>query len=193
MSFALILGTPDRIVAASDSRGRRGTSYVDTVRKIDVDEHGSVFAATGLGDLALQAWQQTAHRPTTRQRTDDMMQRIRGASVDGDGDLLFGVFRHDAAAHIVKLRFVNGRVGVSQGVPVTTWPYAVGFGWDDAGPLKTERLNQVIAVLHQRPSESGMEELARETLNIAAAQSIKVGGTTHVVIVDRHGIRWQSN
>lgn len=194
MSLALVLCTEDRILAASDSRGRicDTDTYVDTVRKIDIFEN-YLFAATGLGDPLLDAWRRTVTMPG--ESAEGRANRVLHSLDKGheDGDALFGIFRFcpKADGHAMKLRLTPKRIHVVQEGRVFERPYGMAFGWDDGGAVKSAHIRRILPLLKQRPSEEDMEAIARDTMRLASEQSEKVGGPVHVAILDADGSRWK--
>lgn len=199
MSFALIMATEDRIVAASDSRARLDGSdrFVEGVQKIHLDRDGWAFAATGLGDLALKAWRRSLlDGDSASSIAKRVLCQLNTMELEGSGDVVFGIFRYagpQGDAHVMKLRIDDHRLRVVDAAHVTTLPYALAFGWDDGGQQRSQHLRQVIVpCLHLRPSEDQMTGMARDTMQMAAAQSQKVGGQVYVAVIDAHGSRWET-
>lgn len=196
MSVALILATQDRIVAASDSRAwdAARSTYVDNVRKIDIAD-GHLFAATGLGDLALDAWQVTP--PVPGEAAKPAAERILGTLeemlLDHEGDLLFGIFRFRGVApdsHAIRVHVQGARANVLETGKAVTMPYAMCFGWDDVRNTKDFLEQSILPKLALRLPEAAMLGLARETIRMAGFVSTKVGGKVHLAVLDGGGARW---
>jgi hypothetical protein len=201
MSIALALCTPDRAILASDSRTwdtRTDQSGGDVARKVDVRD-GFAFLMTG-GPVCWHTWHDLRlhpHEPAVR-----VAERLLAAVPTHDEtEFTFGIVRFAAPPEnilsetilpeifAVKARIVEGRVEVLQhGAPEA--PAAICLGWNEGGSEKTAHVRALHHVLTSRPSETAMRQLVEDTLQMAARQSRKVGGPSHVAILDASGARW---
>jgi hypothetical protein len=200
MSMALILGTRDRLVAASDSRAynEARTAFSDTVQKIDLSPD-CLFAASGFGGYARAAWHVTP--PVAGESAKSRATRVLATMQTGltaavePYDVLFCVFRfagHTPDGHAFKVRVAPGQTRgdiIEQGAPDGV-PYVMFFGWDDQPKKEDVIRRQILPTLLTAPEEAVMLMLARETIRTAAAASAKVGGPTHLAILDGDGARW---
>jgi hypothetical protein len=77
--------------------------------------------------------------------------------------------------------------------PALSAPFALALGWDDGGTSKNDLVQRLQAELRRgTPTEARMVEMARTLLASAAASSPKVGGPSHIAVVDRSGSHWRS-
>lgn len=190
-SLAVTLATHDRLVLASDSRTwdpSCNCSGGDVARKVDIRD-GYGFAMTGWPG-AWEAWQATPTRFGESAR--DRARRVLDAVVAPDQVETFTILmmrRSDVYVARVSARRGQPYRLLQEATP--TAPVAVLLGWDDGGAVKTAASDRLYAELSTtKPTEARMVTLARETLAAAAGQSPKVGGPSHVAVVDAAGGRW---
>jgi hypothetical protein len=197
VSITIFLGTPDRIVAACDSRARDGSTYHDGVKKIDIDKD-TIFGATGIGAIPMAAWKNTSAVPgeSAESRALRLVSTMQSSLVAGPypTTFVYGVcgFRDGQPdAYVVKAGVEPGttRVAIAQQGSMGA-PFALVLGWDDQGDKAALVQRDILPTLHRNPTEAEMTTLARNLVARAAAQSPKVGGATHVAVLDAGGPRW---
>lgn len=196
-SLAVALVTADRIVVASDSRTWNSACDCfagDTARKVDVRD-GVAFIMTGWPGV-FPAWQHTpiwAGEPVR-----DLARRILDKAEPDDRQaqaFSMLIMRYgapvDAYAAEVELH-PDGRIDFLQEVTPAA-PFALNLGWDDGGKEQDAILSRLYDQLREAPTEARMVEMATSLLATAARQSPKVGGPSHVAIVDQAGARWHTS
>jgi hypothetical protein len=199
LSITIFLGTPDRIVAACDSRARDGATYRDDVKKIDIDK-GAMVGATARGGYVMDAWQRTAavSGESSRERAERVLttlQRDYRDAHEDKTDIVFGVcrFAKVPSLYVVKAAIAPGSTDVKvvqDGDPGAP-PFVLALGGDDCDVTKAEVIQRdILPLLYRRLSEAQMISLAREIIGHAAKESPKVGGPVHVAVLDAGGSRW---
>ncbi|MEO8520052.1 MAG: hypothetical protein ABI603_01740 [Acidobacteriota bacterium] len=198
MSVAVFLATHDRVVAASDSRARDGATYADTTRKVHLDGTG-IFAASGHGDLALDAWRRT---PAVRgESAEARAKRIVPAMEHGliaepeEALTLFGICqwrdgRPDVHALKVRIAPMSTTAQIVEEGAVPAGAVALVFGWDDQPDKPGLVRRDILPTLTRAPTEAVMVQLARDLIARAAEQSLKVGGAVFVAVLDAGGPKW---
>lgn len=197
-SLALALVTPDRVLVASDSRTWDRTidaAAGDTARKVDIRGEYA-FVMTGWPG-AFHAW--TATPPRAGETARDLAQRVLAAIPSSATTEKFTVgvlrFRSPVDSYVAALKMhADGRVETLQSAasPDLAAPYVFSLGWDDGGRERDALVTAFEAELRSSPSERRMREMAESLLAKAASQSRKVGGPSHIAVIDRAGARWLS-
>ncbi|MCC7181175.1 MAG: hypothetical protein IT177_22545 [Acidobacteria bacterium] len=193
-SLAVALCTPERCVLASDSRTwdtQRDVAGGDTARKVDV-RAGYAFMMTGWPGV-FDAWTATAPRPG--ESAEALARRVLAAVVPDDegqeaaiGILRFGAFLD---AYVAKVTIApDGAPTILEDARPAP-PFAFTLGWDDGGAARDGLVQVTQRELQQTtPTEARLRELATGILTAAARQSVKVGGPSHIAILDAQGARW---
>lgn len=215
-SMVVILASPDRIVAACDSRrvalddDGNETDFADDTRKLQINGQALMFANGHLVlDTAPQnrgrlldpfgafARLQPGRQETARQlmgRLIIALQRQRPDLPPRKAPALIGIFRFRPGsvpdARIVRLDPVpGGAAQITSDVEPWFVPYSYVSSIDQAF---ADSIGQELtaALKRGRKSEGEMIELARAAIQRGAERIHSVGGPVHVVVVDAAGPRW---
>ncbi|MCC7176925.1 MAG: hypothetical protein IT177_00875 [Acidobacteria bacterium] len=193
-SLALTLCTVERCVLASDSRTWDTTADVaggDTARKVDI-RGPYAFVMTGWPGV-FDAWQHTTPRPG--ESAEALVRRVLAAVVPDDEtqEAALGILRF-GEAYVAKVAIATDGTPTILQEARPAAPFAFSLGWDSGG-AERDGLIQVIQRELQTttPTEGRMVEMATGVLTAAARQSVKVGGPSHVAILDAQGARWHAS
>ncbi len=196
-SYALALLTSERAVLVSDSKAwdvSADAAVAGTFRKVDVRAEYAI-AMTG-SPTAFVAWQGTVPLPGERPR--DVVRRLVAAMAPAPAgrESAMVVVRWGASPEFYVAKAVAGPRGwrLERGAydsreSPASWPAVVGLGWD-AHPARKRAVQAEIQARLPGATEAAMVKLAREAVAEAARWSAKVGGMTHVAVLDRAGGRW---
>ncbi|MCC7179026.1 MAG: hypothetical protein IT177_11610 [Acidobacteria bacterium] len=193
-SLALTLCTAERCILASDSRTWdtvRDVAGGDTARKVDV-RAGYAFVMTGWPGV-FAAWTATTPRPG--ESAEALARRVLAAVVpDDEGqEAAIGILRFGASldAYVAKVTIApDGATTILEDARPAP-PFAFTLGWDDGGAARDGLVQVTQRELQQTtPTEARLLEIATGILTAAARQSVKVGGPSHVAILDAAGARW---
>lgn len=218
-SLVIVLVTPQRIVAASDSRmciyaeGVRaeGSGFVGQQLGCE-DTHRKVFfagpfvlAATGQaqgnGDRSpdvVGAWQSLDLRDeSAAQRVDRFLAALKRKPIHALATTLasVGIFKHSGALPdglVFQLRHEPGQpvAEVIERQALPRLPIVAVIGFDDANPAYEAVIARLQAAVEQLPDEARMVDLARGAIAEIAAITPKVGGPVHIAAIDAKGSRW---
>jgi hypothetical protein len=213
-SMVVVLVTPDRIVAASDSRltrldaAGREVGYSDDAGKLRLDGR---FVMFGSGYVALPSFKSNDGkfldvfgpwdrlRPTSgtaRVVMDRLLAAVLGQRVvppPGPTPIAqVGVFRFAGAVpdgRVVRVEALAHQPGkLLSDLAPTSMPYCFVAALTDAIADRVHA--QLVLRLWLRPTEAEMVALARAAIAEGARLANSVGGPTHVVVVDASASRW---
>jgi hypothetical protein len=208
-SMVIILVTPARIVAASDSRSWFKAGGEDGVRTTYRDESIKVgfagrfvLATTGAGwdndTRTLRIWEAwnglSLINESALSRANRFLRVLQAQQVTTESTVhtLVAVFGFGPLPDGIVRRLRNtpggGPAEVVGSGEVTTLPYVFVGGWDELDFKAVG--SRLTAQLTADATEGEMVAMARDAILQIEGQTNLVGGPVHILTIDKNGGRW---